>query len=80
MLILLTEPLGHEGLGNPCWGDLRSFMKDPERLSSMVDACRLAQGMDALIRWRALFEPFEKSQDRLRELVRPLPGRVRPLS
>ncbi|MEO8325729.1 MAG: hypothetical protein ABI618_07750, partial [Nitrospirota bacterium] len=25
------------------------------------------------------FEPFEKSQDRLRELVRPLQGRVRPL-
>ncbi len=46
----------------------------------MVGACRLAQGTDALIRWRALFEPFEKSQDRLRELVRPLQWRVRPLS
>ncbi len=29
------------------------------------DACRLAQGKDALIRWRALFEPFAKTQGRL---------------
>jgi hypothetical protein len=43
------------------------------------DACRLAQGRDALIRWRALFEPFDKTQDRLRELVRPPQSGVRPL-
>ena len=35
------------------------------------DACRLAQGRVALISRRALFGPFDKSQDRLRELVRP---------
>jgi hypothetical protein len=26
------------------------------------DACRLAQGRDALISWRALFEPFDNTQ------------------
>ena len=30
--------------------------------------------------WRALFEPFDKTQDRLRELVRPPQAVVRPLS
>ena len=43
------------------------------------DAFRLAQGRDALICWRALFEPFDKTQARLRELVRTPQVDVRPL-
>ena len=35
----------------------------------MSDASRLATGSDALINRQALFEPFDKIQDRLRELV-----------
>ncbi|MGP0594246.1 hypothetical protein ACTRXD_17145 [Nitrospira sp. T9] len=35
------------------------------------EACRLAQRRDAHIRWRALFEPFDKAQDRPGELVHP---------
>ena len=38
---------------------------------SPLDACRSAFGTDALINWQALSEPFEKTQDRLRELVCP---------
>ncbi len=34
-------------------------MRDLEMSSSLFDACRLAIGRDALIRWRALFEPCE---------------------
>ncbi len=40
-------------------------------LCSMFDACRPAPGTDARIIRRALSEPFEKTQDRLRELGRP---------
>ena len=29
--------------------------------------------------WRALFEPFDETQDKLRELVRPSHAGVRPL-
>jgi len=37
---------------------------------SRSDACRLAQRRDALGFRRALFEPFDMTQGRLRELVR----------
>ena len=35
------------------------------------DACRPALWVDALMIRRALFEPFDKTQDKLRELARP---------
>ena len=35
----------------------------------MSDASQLATGSDALINRQALFEPFDKTQGRLRELV-----------
>ena len=44
-----------------------------------ADACRLAPWSDALITGRALCEPFDKTQGRLRELVRPPMACVRPI-
>ncbi len=48
------------------------FHLDPENVPlPRADACRPALWVDALIGRRALFEPFGKTQDRLRELARP---------
>ena len=48
-------------------------------LSPLSDDCRPVPGSDALMNRRTLFEPFEKPQDRLRELGRPPQVRVRPI-
>ncbi len=53
----------------------RSFIEDRERfVSGYSDACRLAQGRDALTSQRTLFKSFDKTQDKLRELVRSFQG------
>jgi len=45
----------------------------------LTDDCRPVCGSDALMNRRTLFEPFEKPQDKLRELGRPPKARVRPI-
>jgi len=47
------------------------------RPSPLTDDCRPVLGSDALMNRQTLIEPFARTQDRLRELGRPLQARVR---
>ncbi len=69
----------HNDILNRCY-IITDFIIVPSDLSRfpVSDACRPATGMDAQIIRRAVSEPFEKTQDRLRELVRPSIDCVHP--
>ena len=58
--------------------DLSMGANPGEHSSPMIRRLPAGPRRDALIRWRALFEPFDKTQGRLRELVRPPQSCVPP--